>query len=239
MFEPIVLSVKCKNWRMLDDDSDSSDSEFLHVRKKALQRDKQTCRFCGFKSPSWQEVHHRNDDHSDNRLDNLVTICIYCHMCQHIGRAGRFKEAVLAWIPELSQAQLHHVIRAVQVTNREVIQTRSSRGLHPEAQRIMRQLSDASNALYTRLKGRSLQAEEILGTNDPMELANVLLQMPDELYDKRADFFHGIRLLPLGVRIQNNDNIMPGIVDTWCERGGPYANLRPQTWLSLAKSHLG
>lgn len=235
---PLVLSVKSKNWRMLDDTSEQADTEFRRVREKALERDKRTCVFCGFRALAWQEVHHKNDDHADNRLENLLTICIYCHMCQHIGRAGRFGEAVLIWAPEIGQAQLHHVVRAIQVTRREVEEARNSRMPRPDTQRMVRQMSDAAEALFARLRGRQAQAEEIFGTSDPLELGNVMLQMPDELYAKRAEFLQGLRLLPLGVRMQEGEDIMPKIVDSWCDRGGPFANLRPQTWIGLAKSYL-
>lgn len=234
----LILSVKSKNWRMLDDESDEADSEFKHTRRKALERDKRTCVFCGFRAMSWQEVHHKNDDHADNRLENLLTTCIYCHMCQHIGRAGRFKEAILAWIPELSQAQIHHIVRAIQVTQHEVQRSKSMRALNAEAQKTIRQLDDSANSLFARLKGREAQAVEIFGTGDPLDLANVMLEMPDELYETREDFLTGLRLLPLGIRMQGGEDIMPKIVETWTERGGPYANMRPQAWMGLARSYI-
>src|SRR5690625_4447461 len=193
---------------MLDDASSEADSEFRNVREKALERDRRSCVFCVFLAPSWQEVHHRNDDHADNRLENLLTTCIYCHMCQHIGRAGRFNEGVLIWAPEIGQAQLHHLVRAIQVARREVEQVKAMRAPRPDAQRAARQMSDAANALFSRLRGREAQAQEILGTSDPLELGNVMLQMPDELYEKRGEFLKGLRLLPLGVRMQDGEDIM-------------------------------
>ncbi len=62
--KPLFLSVKTLNWRMNDRHSQDADMEFSRVRKKALERDAYTCRFCGFKNNKWQEVHHVNDDHA-------------------------------------------------------------------------------------------------------------------------------------------------------------------------------
>lgn len=236
---PLVLSVKSKNWRMFDDHSAGADAEFEHVKRKALERDKRTCVFCGFRAMAWQEVHHKNDDHADHRLENLLTTCSYCHKCQHIGRAGKFQEAVLAWLPELSQAQLHHIVRSIQVAQYEAEKAKITRGMRPEAQQSIKQIADAASTLFGRLKARQVQAEDRIGTSDPLELANIMLAMPDELYNKRSDFLHGVRLLPLGVQYQDGGDIMPKIVESWCNSGGPYANMRPQTWVGLAKSHLG
>ena len=47
---PIVLSVKARNWRQNDDTSESADTAFKNIRKKALERDDNTCRFCSFRA---------------------------------------------------------------------------------------------------------------------------------------------------------------------------------------------
>jgi intracellular multiplication protein IcmJ len=238
---PLVLSVKAANdWRMYDDAAGEADAEFKHVRLKVLDRDDRTCQFCGFRAPKWQEVHHRNDDHADNRPQNLVTACMFCHMCQHIGLAGRNKEAVLAFIPEIPQDRLHHVVRSILVVRRWADGIAADRRQRPELVKGARDMAESAQALETKLRGREADAQRLIGTSDPLELANILLQMAADagaLYDKRADFLAGIRLLPVGRRVQGGSDKMGEIIDSWLGTGGPYANLAPRTWVSLLKQH--
>lgn len=237
-FLPLVLSVKAKNWRMFDADSENADVEFEATRKKALGRDQYTCRFCGFKAQKFQEVHHFNDDHQDNRLENLVTACMFCHMCQHFGLAGRNDEGVLIWLPEISQDRLHHIVRSILVAKREAETATASRGMKEAAQASVKEMAEAADAMFAKLKSRMAGAEARIGTADPRELANIMLSMPDDAYAKRAEFLHGIRLLPLGVRLKERENIMPKIVDSWRDAGGLYANMKPQSWLGLVRNYL-
>ena len=80
------------------------------ARKKALDRDGRRCWFCGFTSTAHQEVHHLDDDHANNRLDNLVTICNIDHLCFHLGLAAMRGAIFLAVVPELTQAEITNLI---------------------------------------------------------------------------------------------------------------------------------
>lgn len=243
-FLPLVLSVKCLNWRMDDSDSELHDAEFQRVRKKALERDKNSCRFCGFTSLSYQEVHHLNDDHSDNRLDNLVTACSFCHMVQHIGLAGKNKEASLVWLPEISQGDLNHLVRALLVAQHpgayaSAPPRRAARamptGPSPEQQRI----SEVARATMSALRDREYEAERRFLTSDPAVLGNALKLLPDEFYERRAETLSGLRLLPLGRRTNADKDVMAEMLNVWTDRGGPFSGLKPTTWEGLFKSKLG
>lgn len=236
---PLVLSVKCENWRMYDKDSSEADAEFQRVRKKALERDSHSCRFCGFRHLKWQEVHHLNDDHADNRLDNLVTSCPFCHMVQHIGLAGRNEEAVLAWIPEIPQHRLHHLVRTALVAQRSADVIRSDSRANPSVIRTFREAADVAKATLAALRAREPEAERRLGTSDPLEIGNAMLLLPDQVYAKRSEFLAGIRLLPLGKRQQDREDIMQKQIDSWTDAGGPYATLKPNSWVGLMRSVLG
>jgi intracellular multiplication protein IcmJ len=232
------LSVKAKNWRMNDEGSTDADAEFALVRQKALSRDDYTCVCCGFKTSKWQEVHHVNDDHSDNRLENLVTVCSYCHMCQHIGLAGRNNEAVLIWLPEISQDRLHHLVRTVQVAQRWAETSTQQRQVKVDTIRAAQKIAEGAEQLMAALRAREDEAEARLGTSDLLELANIMLAMPDDIYEMRGEFLHGFRMLPLGVRMQNADDVMLKMSSSWLEAGGPYVNMRPTTWLGMMKASL-
>jgi intracellular multiplication protein IcmJ len=235
---PLVLSVKAANWRMNDDNSEAADAEFEHERRRALERDDRTCRFCGFRAPKYQEVHHLNDDHADNRLENLVTACGFCHSVQHIGLSGKMKESVLAWLPEISQDRLHHIVRSLLVVSRWADTIQQDRRQQQSVVKTAVEMQQAAKGLETKLRSRTAEAERRFLTSDPLELGTILQQIGMEqptLYDKRKDFLNGLRLLPLGRRMQGARDTMPDIIDSWLGTGGPYANLSPRTWLSVLK----
>ena len=53
---------------------------FKYRRAEALFRDNYTCLNCGKGLPEVKlNVHHINWDHYDNRLENLITLCVSCH----------------------------------------------------------------------------------------------------------------------------------------------------------------
>lgn len=236
---PLVLSVKCENWRMYDKDSGEADAEFQRVRKKALERDNHTCRFCGFRHLKYQEVHHLNDDHADNRTENLVTACPFCHMVQHIGLAGRNEEAVLIWLPEIGQDRLHHIVRTALVAQRAAEVSKSDPRAQAAIVRTFREASDAAKAALAALRARQAEAEARLGTSDPLEIGNAMLLLPDQAYAKRGETLAGFRLLPLGRRQQDREDVMQKQIDSWTEAGGPYATLKPNSWIGLMRSVLG
>jgi intracellular multiplication protein IcmJ len=238
---PLVLSVKAVNWRMFDErricQQAPLEDELKLARLKVLERDNHTCWFCGFRAPKWQEVHHLNGDHADNRPENLATACSFCHMTQHIGLAGRYKEAALAWLPEIRQADIHHLVRSVLVVRRWADAIAADRRQRAEMVRAVKVMADRANATMAGFTARIAKAEHILGTSDPLTLANILLQMPDALYARRAELLGGIRLLPLGRQQRwDGEDMMPENIDAWMSTGGPYANLNPRFWVSLART---
>lgn len=42
---------------------------------------KNLCEMCG--STAHLTIHHRNNDHYDNRVENLAVMCNHCHISQH------------------------------------------------------------------------------------------------------------------------------------------------------------
>lgn len=238
---PLVLSVKAANWRMTDSGSENADTVFRHQRKRALERDNYTCQACGFRHVKWQEVHHLDDNHANNDHDNLATLCPYCHMVQHFGLAGRNGEAVLVFMPEIAQADLHHLVRSIQFARSwsDGI-TRGTRGTpNIDSLRTARDISDAAGTLDSELKARTADAERLIGTSDALELANILMSVSlnnPKVYDRRAEWLHGIRLLPLGVRRDGSKDVMTEMVSGWSAPGGPYSGLVPKTWMQLLKS---
>jgi len=56
---------------------------YERLMKRVLERDGWRCRKCG--SPKDLRVHHkvRRSQQGNDSLDNLVTLCAYCHMAEH------------------------------------------------------------------------------------------------------------------------------------------------------------
>lgn len=247
---PLVLSAKREHWRMDDSESADADAEFGKVRAKARERDKNTCRFCGFKQnkvDGYIQIHHLNDDHHDNGMTNLVAACMHCHANQHIGLWGAAGEAVIIFLPEIPQFQLNHLCRTVLAAKRfhakaEVdIRTIAERngGNIPVAQnerlRQTRDMGERAQAIFDRIRAREAKAQELLGSSDPAELGTAFLSMPEDAYAKRAGALAPFRLLLLGQHrgIGGTVDKLQAIADGWIAPGGPYAGLDPSTWARL------
>lgn len=135
---PIVklqLSAKVKSWRVHDSDDERATNrdEYEQVRANVLRRDKFTCQCCGFKTIShptspkktllysgYLEVHHVDDDHTNNVMENLLTVCPFCHSVFHCGFAGHSGAGNLALMPYLKQEDisiLFNLLAVIKVTD--------------------------------------------------------------------------------------------------------------------------
>jgi hypothetical protein len=54
---------------------------FRRMRLLALERDRHQCQVCGAKDNII--IHHKNNIKTDNKLDNLITLCQKCHFKIH------------------------------------------------------------------------------------------------------------------------------------------------------------
>lgn len=235
--EKILLSVKANKWRMDDLDVKEADEEFKEARLAALKRDEYTCRFCGFRAMKYQEVHHLNDDHSDNRVENLITACSFCHMCAHIGLAGKNQEAKLIWLPEIEQAELNNLMRVLYYSLHWVKKTTAITTRQHTT--LISSIRDTTNSLQASFSNREEACIRILGTSDPLELGNAMQYMPDEIYAQRGETLKGIRLLPAGKKISNGKDVLPDMFDAWEKSGGPFSACAPSLWASLKRNYIG
>jgi intracellular multiplication protein IcmJ len=180
VFRSITLSAKRNSWRMLDSHADESDRRYYEVRSQVLERDDKTCGYCGFRAEKYQEVHHLDDNHGNNKLSNLLTTCSLCHQCFHLGLAGVRRSGIIIWAPEIEQAALNNLVRAifVAVTNG---------GQHVESAR----------SLYTALESRAAIVEQELGpgASNPSSVGQAFLDMTPEQYETRGERLGGLRLL--------------------------------------------
>jgi len=191
------------------------------IRQKVYERDDYTCRFCGFKSQKYQDIHFVDSKPSNQQLDNLATACIYCHQCFDLERVSAMRSGVLVWLPEIEQAELNHIARAIYVA-------RISQGSMAEV---------AKNALET-LMARRQDAKDRLSTDDPYIMATVMRDfLGPKHYAARVQKLEGVRLFPLDRRIIKEGDLefnqFPQILAYWRSKDGPFGGKIPTQWKNL------
>lgn len=207
---PLVMSAKRAVWRM-HDHANEADKAFAKVRRPVLEAYDYRCPYCGHQAEKYQEVHHKDDDHKNNSPDNLACDCPLCHQVFHIGLAGMREGAVLAYVPELTQAELNHLCLMIWLLT-EVKSDRYAN--HPESVRITRLVSRAKEIdaqlwirngavlliMQAALKDVGFPEEMAkkvkLSYISPTLLANVLMNLDDDTYARRGELLGGLRLLP-------------------------------------------
>lgn len=214
--QPIVLSATRNSWRMLDTHADEADKRFVQVRQSILERDHHACRFCNFRSLKYQEVHHVDDNHGNNRPDNLMTACCLCHLCFHLGMAGIRKAGTVIWCPEITQADISNLCRSIFVAV-------SNRGKYEEPAR----------KLYQSLEARAAIVKEELGDGaaDPGYIGQAFLEMSAEQYASRGQRLPGLRLLPKMSAFGKQ-------IAYWQSEPNAYGKLTDVDWDKLKPAHV-
>ena len=192
---------------MEDQHSSRADEGFADVRQKVLARDKYTCVHCGFRSEKYQEVHHLDDNHANNKPSNLATVCPLCHSVHHIGFAGG-KGAILIWWPEIAQVDFNNLLRTIWIAI----------AFGDE------QIKAKSKNLLSLIEHRRQMVLNVLGTDSPVDVANALLNMNEEQM-KLAD------ATLAGVRLMVPASAFEDAIAYWGR--GTYKELMPETWERL------
>jgi len=127
------------------------------TRQRIFQRDNHECQYCGFQSEKFQLIHIKDGDLQNKSDKNLVTSCIFCHQCFHVDKVADMKSGTLIWLPELTQAQVHHLARSIYVG-------RITQG----------PMADISRRTLEMIMRRREEAVERIKTDDPRILTTVL-----------------------------------------------------------------
>lgn len=196
------------------------------IKKAVLERDGQTCQCCGFRSEKYQEIHYIDQNRRNLSMNNLTTTCIFCHQCYNLDLANTMRSGVLVWLPEISQTDLHHIMRAVYVA-------RISQG----------PMAESARATLDALMARREEARRRIQTDDPYVLSSVMRDfLTGRYYAERTEKLEGIRLLPLDRRlIREADlefNQFPQILAYWRSKDGPFGDRAPTLWTNLYKNAL-
>lgn len=236
----LVISAKRSVWRM-HDHAGEADKEFNQVRLAVLDACGNVCEFCGHASAKYQEVHHGDDDHRNNKPENLFGSCPLCHQVFHVGLAGMRDGGHIVYLPEFEQAEVNQLallIWIIQGTKKETIKD-------PQAAEVFTRIHSIANKLNQLLVHRRgpvlmklndyIKSNKALATEHEPKLsdlnaslfANVLMQLDEETYTRRKEELGGLRLLPLPERFEQR-------VDYWRDEAN--AILPVPSWTKLLPS---
>jgi intracellular multiplication protein IcmJ len=188
------------------------------LKNKVLTRDDCTCRYCGFKSNKYQEINFIGQKDGDTKPEHYATACPFCYQCFHLEKVDRMQSGAVIWLPEIGQAALHHICRAIYVA-------RISRG----------PMADAARDAMESLLLRKSEAASRLGTDSPKMLSSVLQDFLEASeYKQRLNKLKGFRLLPLDRRIIREGelefNQFPQVLAFWRSKDGPFGETPPRKW---------
>lgn len=191
------------------------------LKNRIFERDNYTCRFCGFHSKKYQEIHFLNRNTTDFSEKNMVTACIFCHQCFNLDEVSTMRSGVLLWLPEIDQARLHHIARAIYVA-------RISQGA----------VADTARRALDALMSRREEVKKRISTDNPYILSIVLKDyLGEKHYAAREAKLRGVRLFPLSHRIikeaELEFNQFPQILAYWRSKGGPFGLKTPPQWPSV------
>ncbi len=168
-------------WRLYS--ARKADERFKAFELKVLQRDRYTCRFCGFQAKLHQDVINKDANYTNNKFDNLVTACCFCSQCffmESVG-VGGYGGGTLIYLPELSQAELNSLCHVVfcAITN--------DTGYKSSAQTIYRSFKFRSQAIEDKFGE---------GTSDPAIFGHLLIDSGHVGDEYSTRLVKDIRLLP-------------------------------------------
>jgi len=217
----LQLGIKRKTHRRDDVRAAQADAEFAAVRHKALERSGFRCVDCGYKSQptgklgSSLQVHHVNDDHADNRDQNLAAKSVLCHAYHHIGcdaespggHGGWSSRMRVAYAPDLSAADMNLLQLAVGV---------AMASGDAEQKKV-------AQAIYTHLMFLTRPVVDGWATSEAKSFAAAMSRLSEPQYEHRQ--VNDLRLV-------FHPDLLKNQAGNWLK---DYTIMKPQAWASLAK----
>ena len=176
------------------------------------QRSSHPCVFCGAGSGPWQlAVGPLNDEAVRPDHSPPDSACPLCHLVGHLERPRIDEEAMLVWLPEISQPALNNIVREIHM-QLHALGDPLEHGAAPRHDTPERYpLHHARTALADRAGG----AAERLGTALPSDLAAALNRLSQAARRHQDALLGGLRLLPLGRFFERSKDVYPDIVGGW------------------------
>lgn len=184
----LLVGIKRRVFRENDPRAMRADAEFAAKRPGVLSKHQYTCAACQYISRGKRslDVHHVDDDHSNNSDANLLPACHTCHPYQHVGEVARHvdvvgeglgRQTVLAAIPEISPRDMNLLQRAIGAALLD-------EGAREDAEKIQAALARRASHLMGEF-----------GTFKPEDFAAGMARLDDSAYAARGDVLSDLRLL--------------------------------------------
>lgn len=178
---PVTITAQRGAWRIYH--NRKRNKKFLEVKKRVLQRDNYTCRYCGFFAKEFQEVVNIDQDYKNNKFDNLATACCFCAQCFFLDAVGLDSNSggLIIHAPEISQADLNNFCRVLYCS------------LDKESA-----YKGKLQAVYMSFKDRGKEVVNCFGpdSNDPRIFGQGLLDAGLSKEQRQHEVLRHLRLLP-------------------------------------------
>jgi len=160
-----------------------------------------SCPFCGVRFAEGQEPFLCPDGSADFS-------CAPCHLVRHLERDTIAEEAVLIWLPEMTQAALNALAHGAhkRLAREGALRWASPFALTPD------EVPNGALETIRALEARSVEAETRLGASSPRVLGAALMRMKPRLYEDRARLLGGLRLWPRGRFFVDGEDIYPQLI---------------------------
>jgi intracellular multiplication protein IcmJ len=167
-----------------------------------------SCPFCGIRLAEGQESFVCADGAKD-------VSCAPCHLVRHLDRHTIAEEAVLIWLPEMTQPALNKLASAA---HRRLADAGALCGAADPVPGPHQDIAGGAIDALRAIEKRRTEAEARLGTCSPRLLAAALFRAEPKFYEDRARLLGGLRLLCRARFFVNGEDIYPRIV---AGRGAP------------------
>ena len=161
-----------------------------------------SCPFCGVRLAEGREPFLCADGFEESS-------CVPCSLVRHLERETIADEAVLVWLPDLSQAALNALANVV---HRRLA---AEGALYLAASPFAVTWSETQNPTLEAIRAiemRRAEAETRFGTSSPRVLGEALMRARPNLYADRARRLGGLRLWSRGKFFVDGEDVYPRLI---------------------------
>ena len=201
-----ALSSTKSLWRLPFGHFSESDTANKAQRARILARHNNTCVDCQLKLTRHMEVRHEDDNHDNNDDANLVCVCPFCHLRDHLGPTGFASAGTMIGVPTLTQGQINALTLAIWYIQARVTSNSDIRhapgAIDPANEETWKQrLLELSMVIWKDLSINSAKYGPVYSSRitEPDVLGGILNELhanSPEQYADRATLLTGVHILP-------------------------------------------